>query len=124
MTNNYIMVKMNKDDLYNLFYDRVKMWREEGSPAFNLFVKYYEKCIDDGLFEEMELDIMQIVENDIVNWCDIVEEGDKDFEKLLELYKKDGLGDVSCEDFEERGKIGFIEEVDDEENPTMFIIRV
>lgn len=123
MTNDFIMVKMRTDDLYNLFYDRLQRWRNEESKDFKLFMKYYERCIDEGIFEGMELDIMQIVDNDVVNWCDIVEEGDKDFEKLLKLYKENGLGDVSCEDFEDRGKIGFIEEVDDEENPTMFLIR-
>ena len=119
----FIMVKMRTDELYNLFYERLQHWRDEDSKDFKLFIKYYERCIDDGIFENMELDIMQIVDNDIVNWCDMIESDDEDFSKLLELYKEQGLGDVSCEDFPNRGKIGFIEEVDDEDEPTAFLIR-
>jgi hypothetical protein len=123
MTKDFIMVKMRTDDLYNLFYDRLQRWRNKDSKDFKLFMKYYERCIDDGIFENMELDIMQIVDNDVVNWCDIIESDDEDFAKLLELYKEQGLGDVSCEEFPNRGKIGFIEEVDDEDEPTAFLIR-
>lgn len=123
MTNNFITVKMSTNDLYNLFYDRLKVWRNEDSKDFKLFMKYYERCINDGIFEDMELDIMQIVDNDVINWCNVIESDDKDFSKLLELYKEQGLGDVSCEEFPSCDKIGFIEEVDNENEPTAFLIR-
>ena len=123
MTNNFIMVKISTDDLYNLFYNRLKVWRNEDSKDFKLFIKYYKRCINDGIFKDMELDIMQIVDNDVVNLCNVIESDDEDFSKLLELYKEQGLGDVSCEEFPNRGKIGFIEEVDDEDEPAAFLIR-
>lgn len=101
----------------NLLCERVKIWR--GGKRAELFNKMYERYIDEGLFASCEFDVMQIVDNDIINYCSIIGEDEKDFKKLLKLYKK-GEYDVSCEDFEEY-KISFIEAVSDDE--TMILIR-
>lgn len=113
----YINVKIDSDELYEMLCDRVRYWRD-GEVA-DLFDKMYERYCDDGYFEGAEINIMQIVDNDVVNWCSVVGKDEKDFSKLLELYKR-GEYDVSCEDFEEY-KVSFIEAVSDDED--MILIR-
>ena len=112
-------VYVDNDVLYNLLVDRADYWRDPDSETAKLFYKMYEHYVDSGLFEGSEFDPMKIVDNDIVNWCSVVEKGEKDFDKLLELYHK-GEYDVSCEDFEEY-KVSFIEAVSDDED--LILIR-
>lgn len=118
----YIMVKMNKEDALNALVERVRYWTDD-EKEIGLFEKMYDDYIWNGCFDGGEFDVMSIVDNDWVNYTAIIRPEDKDFEKVLALYKKDGLGDVSCEDFDYY-KINFIESVDDEDNPTMFLVRL
>ena len=90
-----ITLKIENETALEMLTDRVKFWRSD-STTLELFEKMYEHYIDNGFFDYGEFDVMQIVDNDVVNWCDVVEKGDKDFEKLLKLYKQ-GEYDVSCE---------------------------
>ena len=112
-------VKIDNDVLLNLLCDRVDYWREPDGETAKLFYKMYENYIDNGCFDGASFDPMLIVDNDIVNYCSVVEEGEKDFPKLLELYKQ-GEYDVSCEDFEEY-KVSYIEAVSDDE--TSILVR-
>lgn len=115
--NGYTMVKIDNDTLLEMFNDRVSFWTD-GTTA-KLFEKMYENYIDEGCFDCAELNIMEIVDNDYVNWCRVVEEGEKEFNELLEVYKEQGIGDCSCE----ISWCGYIEAVDNEEDPTAFLIR-
>lgn len=114
---NTVCVKVDSDTLFDMLHDRVRYWRD-GATA-ELFDKMYEHYCDEGLFEGCEFDPMSIVDNDVVNWCSVVEKGEKDFDKLLELYHQ-GEYDVSCEDFEEY-RVSFIEAVSDDED--LILIR-
>lgn len=106
-----ITVNIDENTLLEMLSDRVKAWRD-GEIA-DLFVKMYENQIDSGCFEGCDFDPMVIVDNDVVNYCSVIEEGDSDFDKLLSLYKNDD-SDVSCESFE-NGSYSFIEAVSDDE---------
>lgn len=112
----YINVKIDSDDLYNMLCERVRFWRD-GEVA-DLFDKMYEKYCDDGLFDGAEINIMQIVDNDVVNWCSVIEKDDPDFDRLLELYHE-GEYDVSCESLD--CGASFIEAVSDNED--MILVR-
>lgn len=112
-----ITVKIDEETALEMLCDRVRAWRS-GAEA-ELFDKMYESYVYGGCFDGAEFDVMSIVDNDVVNYCDIISAGDKDFDKLLELYK-DGERDVSCENFE-NGNYSFIEAVSDDED--MILIR-
>lgn len=112
-------VKIDETTALSLLYKRVDFWTESNGPRAELFYKMYENYVNNGFFEGCEFDVKQIVDNDIVNYCSVVEENEKDFKKLLKFYKN-GEYDVSCEHFEER-KVSFIEAVSDDE--TMILIR-
>lgn len=116
-----INIKIDESTALDMLVERVEFWTKDRE-EIALFEKMYENAIDGGVFESAEFDPMSIVDNDWVNYCTIIRPEDKDFTKLLEIYKKDGLTDVSCEDFEEY-KISFIESVDNEDDPTMFLVR-
>lgn len=111
-----INIKIDEDTALNLLTERVRTWKS-GEVA-ELFDKMYENYIDSGCFEGMEFDPMTIVDNDCVNYCQVIEEGDSEFEEIKKLYEEQGLGDISCD-----SSYGYIEAVNDEENPTLFLVR-
>lgn len=96
----YTMVKIDNDTLLEMLRERVEFW-------------------GGGCFDGARLDIMESVDNDHVNWCRVIEQGDEEFDELLEVYKKQGFGDCSCE----TDYASYIEAVDNEDEPTTFLIR-
>jgi hypothetical protein len=112
-----VTVKINEVDLLNILVERVKFWGRSEAEA-NLYEKMYGSEIYDGCFEGVEIDVNLIVDNDVINYCSIIEEGDSEFDSILQLYKEEGLGDISME-----SHYSFIEAVDDEEEPKAFLVR-
>lgn len=114
-----ITVKLNKDDLLNMLEERLNRWEASSDPKIKaLFLKMYENDLNAGIFSGHEFDPALIVDDDVINWCAVVEPGDEDFNKLLELYKA-GEYDVSCEHL--GCGASFIEAVSDNED--LILIR-
>lgn len=103
--------------LLDVLVKRVENWTTN-EKVKNLYKKMYEYNLNLGVFDNNEFDVNEIVDNDFVNWCEVIEEDDENFEKILKLYKENGLGDISCE-----SNYGYIEAVDNEEEPKMFLVR-
>ena len=57
----------------------------------------YENYVECGCFDGGEFNIMEIVDNDYVNNCDVVSEGDEAYEGIKQLYDKKEYA-ISCED--------------------------
>ena len=116
----YVTVKIDIDDVLDLFINRLKWW-DVDNQTIELFVQMYKHYLENGVFKEIELNIMNIVDNDYINYCSIIDKDtyNNDFNKLLKLYKE-GEYDVSCETFEEIAP-SFIEAVSDDE--TAILIR-
>lgn len=113
-----ISVKINENNLLDLLVKRVEYWTID-SDVINLFKSMYEREIDVGCFENINLDIKRIVDNDYVNCCDVVRKSQEEFKALEDIYIKRGLGVHSCE-----SDIDVcIEAVDNTCNPTMFLVR-
>lgn len=91
-----IIVKIKEDDVFNLLMDRIEVWTKKDSKAYKLFESMYSNYINSGLFEDMELDVMKIVDNDYVNYCQIIEKDDEGFNEILKLHKE-GNYDISCQ---------------------------
>lgn len=113
-----INVKIEDYKVLDMLLDRCHDWGTS-KDNIDLFEKMYQNYVDGGVFDGVELDIMSIVDNDVVNYCSVIEKGEKDFKKLLKLYKQ-GEYDVSCEDFKEY-RVSYIEAVSDDE--TRILIR-
>ena len=113
-----INVKIEDWQLLEMLLERCQVWGTS-KDNIDLFEKMYQNYIDGGVFDSAELNIMSIVDNDVVNYCSVIEKGEKDFKKLLKLYKQ-GDYDVSCEDFKEY-RVSYIEAVSDDE--TRILVR-
>lgn len=73
-----ITAKIDEGILLELLMDRVEFWTEDELTK-SLFRDYYEDLIDRGCFDNCELDIMSIVDNDYVN--NLITISKKDFEQ-------------------------------------------
>lgn len=113
-----ITIKVDEGTLLDALVDRVKQWTDD-KEVINLYEKMYENYIDGGCFDGCEVDIMAIVDNDYINYCRTICEGEEEFDKLLKVYKENGYGDCSCE----TEICDYIEAADDDENPTIFLVR-
>lgn len=114
-----ITVKIDEQTAVEMLLERLSVWTQDETAA-ELYRKMYENYAESGVFDGGEFDVMAIVDNDWVNWCRIIDESDgEEYEQIKQLYSAQGLGDISC-DCE---YASYIEAVDDEENPTAFLIR-
>ena len=116
-----ITVKIDEDTALDMLMDRLSVWTSD-IDTIELFRSMYDSYCYNGYFDEAEFDVMQIVDNDYVNWCNVIykdEENAEDFERLVEMYK-DGDRDFSCEHLENISG-SFIEAVNDDE--TAILIR-
>lgn len=109
-------IKLDEETAIEALIDRVKVWKDNPE-VIKLFESMYENYVYGGVFDGGKFDVVDIVDNGVVNYCSVVEEGDSSFEKIKKVYDEQGLGDCSCEDCEGN----FIEAVNDDK--TMFLIR-
>lgn len=111
-----VNVKIDGDELLEMLINRIKFWTKDDD-VVELYRKMYENYIEGGCFDGIELDVDAIVDNDYVNYCNVVYEGEDDYSDLLEVYEKQGLGDCSCEDC----NANWIEAISDDKS--MILIR-
>ena len=109
---------IDEDDLLDLLMNRLKRWTDD-DVATDLYEQMYENYISGGAFEGGEFNVMTIVDNDWVNYCDVVSPGEENYDALLKLYQENGLGDVSVEDV----GYSFIEAATEENGTTYLLCR-
>lgn len=90
-----ITVKISEESLLGALDDRVAQWRDDPDTQ-ELYHIMYNNYIYDGCFNGMEIDIDEIVDNDIINYCYVLEEGEEEYELIKTLYEDD-IRDCSCE---------------------------
>lgn len=90
-----ITIKIDEDTLLEMLLDRVKYW-ESNKDVVDLYNEYYENLIDSGCFENTELDINYIVDNDCINYLTVISKEDfKDYniedetDERIEAFNKD-----------------------------------
>lgn len=121
-----IKVQIDEDKALDMLMDRLEYWikdHDEVSKKIDreLFGQMYEAYLDCGAFESIEFDVMNIVDNDYVNYCQVIEpnENDEQYKKLNKLYDKQGLGDISGEEIDGN----FIEAAYKYDGQNYFLIR-
>lgn len=62
-----INIKVNDVTLLKMLMDRVEYWTQD-EITYKLFEIYYRESIENGLFEGLTIDIMDIVDNDYINY--------------------------------------------------------
>ncbi len=113
-----ITVQMEESDVLDLFIQRINYWTTDPVVA-NLYTDMYERLLEDGCFNHTQLDIQRIVDNDYVNNCSIIYSDDPDFDKYFKIYEERGACDISDEDL----SYSYIESVDNDDEPTMMLVR-
>lgn len=108
------IVQIDNDDLLDMLVERVKFWKKDDE-IIELYEQMYQNAIEAGCFDGMKFNVGIIVDNDVVNYCDIHYKNDltpDDWDRLKKHYEE-GDTDISCESFD-FGKAGFIEAMNDE----------
>lgn len=113
-----MLVNISNDTLLDMLMERVEHWKSD-QDVIRLFEQMYQNYVDCEIWHGCDFDVWQIVDNDCVNWCSVVCEGEENFDSIKKVFIEQGLGDCSCE----IKHISYIEAVDDEDEPTMFLIR-
>ena len=102
----YIQVRIDRNELLEMLIDRLEtMWTNDDD-AIELYSDMYERYIDDGVFDNIKFSVSEIVDNDWVNYCDIVRKGDDYYEECVEALDKPGVeldGDKTLEGYKELG---------------------
>lgn len=89
-----MLVDVENEILLKLLIERVKFWTDD-QDVIDLYESMYENYFENDLFSE-KFNMYEIVDNDYVNWCSVISEGDEDFEKVQELVKNYEY-DISCQ---------------------------
>lgn len=113
-----ITVKIENETALDMLIERVKFWTDD-TEVIELYRKMYENYIDGGCFDDGEFDVGVIVDNDYINYTRIISQGDAEFDELLGIYNEQGIGDCSCE----TRICDYIEAVNDDCKPSMFLVR-
>lgn len=114
-----IKINVNEDIVLDLLMKRFCEFTKvkEDTEEYKLFEKMYQNNINNGVFESMdEFDPMVIVDNDWVNYCKVIDDDEEDYDKVKELYEKNGCCDISCETC-----YSFVEAANGDE--TLFLVR-
>lgn len=91
-----MLVKIDEGLALDMLMNRVNYWTDD-EEVYHLYEAMYENYVYDGVFDGGEFDVMVIVDNDYVNWCDVISEGDEAYEDIKKLFDEQGRGDISCE---------------------------
>lgn len=110
-----MLVEIDEDDFLEMLMDRVRVWTDDET-TLELYEKMYQDSVYDGVFEGTKASIMEIVDNDYVNYCNVITKEDKDenFDKILEAYKN-GDRDISCDNL----GYSYVEAVNDDETAAL-----
>jgi hypothetical protein len=102
-----MLVKIDESTALEMLMERVSYWTDDATIQ-ELYEKMYESYVYGGVFDNGEFNTMEIVDNDYINWCSVIEEGDEAYKGIKQLYERDGISDISCEK-ELNGGYSFIE---------------
>ena len=92
-----MLVNIDNDTALEMLLNRLKFWTDDPD-VIALYDKMYENYIDSGCFDSHEFDIMTIVDNDYINYCDVISPGDDCYEDIKAIYDREGITDISCEE--------------------------
>lgn len=91
-----MMVRIDEDTAVEMLMDRLGFWTDDET-THELYSKMYNNYVYGGVFDGGEFDVMCIVDNDYVNYCDVISEGDGAYEDIKKLFDEEGCRDISCE---------------------------
>jgi hypothetical protein len=101
-----ITIKIDEEQAVDLLLKRLQRWTDD-EITHELYKIMYTNSADGGVFDCIEFDVMQIVDNDYINYCDVIAPNDDCYNDIKTLYDREGITDISCE--EKKHGYNFIE---------------
>ena len=92
-----MLLNIDRDTVIEMLLDRLNRWTDDHT-THKLYRYMYESYIYGGCMDGAELDVMDIVDNDYINYCTVIEEGYDEWEDIKQLFEEQGCGDISCEE--------------------------
>lgn len=83
----YITVKIYKDDVLDMLIARLKDRWTDDDDVIELYEQMYDGYLENGVFDYQEFDVNSIVDNDYVNYCDVIDEDDYRYSEIKEAYE-------------------------------------
>ncbi len=105
---------LDEEDYTLILMNRLNYWKPTRIEK-KLFEDYYYRAACNGIFDNSDMTVMQIVDNDYVNWMKVISKGDEYYKEAKALYEKDGVG--TCND------CFCIEAVDDRDKLKHYLVR-
>lgn len=90
-----MLVKIDENQAVNMLLERLEHWTDD-LITYRLYEAMYENYIYSGCFDGGEFDVIAIVDNDYINYCDVIAPGDDAYNDIKKLYNSEGCGDISC----------------------------
>ena len=91
-----MFVSIDNERAVDMLLERLEHWTDD-IITHRLYEEMYENYVYNGCFDGGDFDVMAIVDNDYVNWCTVISEGDEAYEDIKKLYDEQGCTDISCE---------------------------
>ena len=106
-----ITVKIEESKAVDLLLERLENWTDDET-TYKLYEQMYESYVFGGCFDNSEFNVMAIVDNDYVNYCDVISEGDDEYEDIFRTFN-----DLVNKGFE-KADLNFVFLEDDSGNDT------
>ena len=74
-------IEIDDDELLDMLVDRLHYWTDE-EDVIELYSQMYEDMLDNGLFNGDDFNVQFIVDNDWVNWCEVVCPGEDNYDEI------------------------------------------
>lgn len=114
-----MLVRIDNELALDMLMDRLEFWTDD-IDVCRLYEQMYENYIEQGVFDGGEFDVKAIVDNDYVNWCIIIADGDEAYEDIKKLWdEEECCRDISLDDELNHG-YSYIEA----EYNGMFLLRI
>lgn len=91
-----VTIRIEEENLLGMLMERVGHWTEDND-VYELYERMYQGYMGSGIFDAIDFDVKMIVDNDYINYCNVVCEGDDTYDEIKAIYDEQGLGDCSCE---------------------------
>lgn len=92
-----ITVRIDEEYALDLLVKRVERWTDDFETIM-LYKAMYENYIDACCWDNgNEFDVTHIVDNDFINFCEVLREDDDEYDAIKAIFDEQGLGDCSCE---------------------------
>lgn len=90
-----VNIRVDENDLLDMLIDRLDFWHIDGETR-KLYEDMYESLVWDGCFDGMNFDVKQIVDNDYVNNCSVIDETDECYNEIKTAWENHERGTDNC----------------------------